>query len=224
MIRIVHCETASGFSAFPLPSPLSLSPFSSLLHHEIFDRFFRSERFGLRFENAADFPLIGELVGLGARAVHGGALAAVEHAELDAGRVDGQSHGAAEGVDFADDLPFAHAADGRIAAHQGDRVKIAGQEGGLGAHARRGQCRLDPGMSAADHQYVEIVNHRQILIGMKNRCQWWVITGSPSPGQGVPSNVTAKNRLNIHCPAQFFVPQPFCRQTLPLRIVPRIAG
>ena len=91
--------------------------------------------------------------------MHGGPLAAVEHAELDAGGVDGPAHGAAEGVDFADDLPLAHAADGRIAAHQGDGVEVAGQQRGLRAHARSGQRRLHAGVAAADHQNVEIVRN-----------------------------------------------------------------
>ena len=115
---------------FPLPSPLSplLSP---LFDEQVFHRFLPQREPRLRFEDSSDFLLIGPFVGLGAGAVHGGALAAIEHAELDAGGVDGQAHGAAEGVDFADDLPLAHAADGRIAAHLGDGVEIAGQQRGL---------------------------------------------------------------------------------------------
>ena len=57
--------------------------------------------------------------------MHGRALAAVEHSELDSGSVNGQSHRAAQRVDFADDLPLAHAADGRIATHLGNRFDVA---------------------------------------------------------------------------------------------------
>ena len=56
--------------------------------------------------------------------MHGRALGAVEHAELDAGGVDDLAHLAAEGVDLADDLPLGDAADGRVAAHLGDGVGI----------------------------------------------------------------------------------------------------
>ena len=90
-------------------------------------------------------------------AVHGGAFAAIEHAELDAGGVDGAAHRAAQGVDFADDLPFGHAADGRIAAHLADGIEVGGQQCGLGADACRGQGRLGARMSAADDQNVVIV-------------------------------------------------------------------
>ena len=148
------------------PSPLSplLSP---LFDQQIFDRLLPQRESRLGFEDASDFLLIGPLVGLGAGAVHGGPLAAVEHAELDAGGVDGPAHGAAQGVDLADDLPLAHAADGRIAAHQGDGVEVAGQQRGFRAHPRRGQRRLGAGMAAADHQDVEMasvpiyVNHTE---------------------------------------------------------------
>ena len=136
------------------PSPSPLSPL--LFDDEVFGRILQQEQSGLRFEDSPDLVLIGEFVGLGAGAVHGGALAAVEHAELDAGGVDGQAHRAAEGVDFADDLPLAHAADGRIAAHLGDGVEVAGQQRGLRAQPRRRQRRLRAGVSAADHQNVEI--------------------------------------------------------------------
>ena len=101
--------------------------------------------------------LISHAVGLGAGAVHGGPLAAVEHAELDAGRVDRPGHGPAQGVDLAHDLPLGHAPDGRVAAHLGDGIEIAGQQRGRCPHARRRQRRLAPGMPGADHHDVEVV-------------------------------------------------------------------
>ena len=85
-----------------------------------------------------------------------GPLAAVEHAELDARGVDGPAHGAAQGVDFADELPLGHAADGRIAAHLGDGIEIAGQQCGPRAMRAGGRGRLGARMAAADHQDVEI--------------------------------------------------------------------
>jgi len=61
------------------------------------------------------------------------------------------------GVDFADNLPLAHAANGWIATHLGDGFEVAGQQRGLRAQSRRRQRRLRAGMSAADHQNVESV-------------------------------------------------------------------
>ncbi len=124
---------------------------------EVVDGFLTQAEVGLCFAEAFDFGLVGAFIGLCPGAVHGGAFAAIEDAELDAGGVDGAAHGAAEGVDFADDLPFGHAADGRIAAHLADGIEVGGQEGGLGAHACRGEGRLGARMSAADDQHVVIV-------------------------------------------------------------------
>ena len=92
--------------------------------------------------------------------MHGRALAAVQHAELDASGVDGTPHRTTEGVNLADDLSLAHAADGRVAAHQGDGVEVTGQNRGFGAEARSGQRGLSTGMAAADHYYVEFVGSR----------------------------------------------------------------
>ena len=123
---------------------------------QVFDRFLPQRKVGLNLDDPLDLLLVGPLVGLGARTVHGRALAAVEHAELDAGRVDGPAHGAAQGVDLADDLPLGHAADGRVAAHLGDRVEVDRQQGGVRAHPRGGQRGLDAGVAGADHDHVEI--------------------------------------------------------------------
>ena len=62
-------------------------------------------------------------VGLTARRAHGLAFGGVEPAELNAGTVRGQTHFAAQGVDFLDELALADTADGRITAHLPDRVE-----------------------------------------------------------------------------------------------------
>ncbi len=137
--------------------------------HQVVDGFLPQGQVRLLFAEAFDFRLIGPLVGLCPGAVHGGTFAAVEHAELDAGGVDGLAHGPAEGVDFADDLSLGHAADGRIAAHLGDGVEVAGQQRGLCPHAGRGQGRLAARMSAADDQNVVVVGiaHGAIISGSR---------------------------------------------------------
>ena len=65
-------------------------------------------------------------VGLGARAAHRRALAAVEDAELDAGGVGGAAHQPVERVDLAHQMALAEPADGRIAGHLADRVEACG--------------------------------------------------------------------------------------------------
>ena len=52
----------------------------------------------LLLDDAFDFLLIGELIGLGPRAVHSRAFSAVEHAELDAGLVPGTALNEALGL------------------------------------------------------------------------------------------------------------------------------
>ena len=52
-------------------------------------------------------------IGLRARAAHGRALAQVEHAELDAGAVDGAAHDAVERIDLAHQVALAQPADRR---------------------------------------------------------------------------------------------------------------
>ena len=106
---------------------------------------------GLGFEDLAHFDAVELLVALGAGAPDGGAAGGVEQAELDAYGIGDFAHDAAEGVDFADEVAFGHAADGGIAAHLGDEVEVHGDERGLEAHARGGHRGFAAGMACADH-------------------------------------------------------------------------
>ena len=65
-------------------------------------------------------------VGLGARALHRRALAAVEDAELDAGGVGGAAHQPVERVDLAHQMALAEPADRRIAATSRRSCRSAG--------------------------------------------------------------------------------------------------
>jgi hypothetical protein len=90
--------------------------------------------------------------------VHGRALGAVEHPELDAGGVDDLAHLAAEGIDFADNLAFGNAADSGVAAHLCHGVSAHGQEGGAEANAGSGESGLDACMAGADNDNIKFVN------------------------------------------------------------------
>ncbi|MND88127.1 hypothetical protein D3C80_801420 [compost metagenome] len=94
-------------------------------------------------------------VDLAARAAHGGALGAVQQAELDAGHVGQPTHDTVQGVDLAHQMALAQTADGRVAAHLADSFQLLGQQQGAGAGARRGGCRLAAGVAAADDDDVE---------------------------------------------------------------------
>ena len=121
-----------------------------------------------------DLLLVAPLVGLRPRTVHGRAFAAVEQAELQAGRVDRLPHGAAQRIDLADDLPLGHAADRRVAAHLGDRVQVDRQQRRARSHAGGGQGRLGAGVSGTHHDDVIFV----ASLGFHQRFQR---TGSGKP-------------------------------------------
>ena len=88
-------------------------------------------------------------VGLGAGPAHGRALAAVEHAELDAGAVGGAAHQPVERVDLAHELALGQPADRRVARHLADGVEAMGEEQRGGPHARGGGRRLAARVPAA---------------------------------------------------------------------------
>jgi hypothetical protein len=94
-------------------------------------------------------------IGLGAPRLDGGTFAAVEETELYAGIVDSVSHFAPQSVDLPNQLPLGQASDGRVAAHAADGVCIHGNQGGSASHSGRRKGRLDPGMPAAYHYYLE---------------------------------------------------------------------
>ena len=90
-------------------------------------------------------------VGLGSGRADGGALARVEHPELDAGPVDRPRHRATQGVDLAYEVPFADTAEGRVAAHLAEGLDALGQQQSLAAHAGGRQGGLGAGMAATHH-------------------------------------------------------------------------
>ena len=95
-------------------------------------------------------------VGLGARALHGRTLGAVEQPELDAGGVGDAAHQAVEGIDLAHQVALAEPADGRIAGHLADRGERVGDERRAGAHAGSRGRGFAAGMAAAHHDHVEL--------------------------------------------------------------------
>ena len=155
-----------GHGGYPCISGLPHSSTPPLLHSsrqlgkEVLDRFLAEGKPGLLLANLLDIGLVSPSIGLGPGAVHGRPLAAVEHAELDAGGVDRPAHGPAERVDLTDHLPLGHAADGRVAAHLRDRVEVGSQESRFGPHAGSRQGRLHPGMAGANDDHVELVRSR----------------------------------------------------------------
>ena len=94
-------------------------------------------------------------VRLGARPLNGGALAAVEDAELNAGSIGGARHHAVERVDLAHQMALAQAADRRVAGHFADRREAVGDERGWRAAARRRGRGFASRMAPADDNDVK---------------------------------------------------------------------
>src|SRR5579864_7677210 len=94
-------------------------------------------------------------IGLRARSLDRRALAAIEHAKLDAGGVGDAAHQAVERVDFANQVALAETADRRVAGHDADCLEALGDQRRGRAEAGRRRGRLAAGMTAADDDDVE---------------------------------------------------------------------
>ena len=114
------------------------------------------------FQPAADGCRVQNPIGLRARSTHGGPLARIEDAELNARFIRGQSHCATQGIDFLDQVPLADPADRRVAAHLAQRFDVVRQQQRGAPHPRRRQRGLSAGMTAADDDDVE-------FLGMEHR-------------------------------------------------------
>jgi hypothetical protein len=125
-----------------------------LLEQQVLDRLLAEVEVHGLLDDPLDLHLVEPLVGLGPRPVHRRPLGAVEDAELDARGVDRAAHHAAEGVDLADELRLADAADRRVAAHLADGVAVGREQSRAGPEPGRGAGRLHPGMAGPDHDHV----------------------------------------------------------------------
>src|SRR5690606_6315619 len=97
-------------------------------------------------------------VGLRARTAHGRALALVEHAKLDAGRVRNAPHQAVERIDLAHEMAFAESADRRITGHRADGRELVRDERGVRAHARARSRGFGAGVSTTHNDDVECLH------------------------------------------------------------------
>ena len=81
---------------------------------------------GLLREQRPDGQGVEPSVGLRARTLDGGTLAAIEDAELDSAGIDRPAHQAVERVDLADQMAPAQPADGGVAGHGPDGQRASG--------------------------------------------------------------------------------------------------
>ena len=82
---------------------------------------------------------------------------------MDAGQVGGAAHQAVEGVDFADQVALADAADGGVAGHLADAGAAVGDQDGAGAHAGGGGGGFAAGVASANDDDVEGSAHGRFI-------------------------------------------------------------
>ena len=99
-------------------------------------------------------------VGLRAWAAHRRTFAAIEEAELDAGRIRHPAHQAIKRIDLTNEMALAEPADGGIARHGADGGETLGDQRRARAHPGRGRRGFAAGMATADHNHVEGRIHR----------------------------------------------------------------
>ena len=152
-----HCRrTIHRITSYPDPlDPTTRT--NILLDHQPFNRLLPQHQVGLVLDAQLHRKLVGLLIGLGPGTVHGRALAAIEHAELQPGLVNHFAHQPAQGIDFPDDLPLGNPPDRRIAAHLSHRVAVHRQKRCPRADSSGRQSRLATGMAGTDDHHVEIV-------------------------------------------------------------------
>jgi hypothetical protein len=140
----------------------------AIAHDQVFHRLRADREVGRGGQLGLHGLAVEASVDLAARAAHGGALGAVQHPELDAGRVGQAAHDAVQGVDLADQVALAQAADGRVAAHLADRLELVGEQERARAEPRRGRRRLAARVSPTDDDHVP--GHEGRHIGESGGC------------------------------------------------------
>ncbi len=98
-----------------------------LLDQQIRHRLLKQTQTGLIFQFLPDKLFVERTIGLGAGGAHRRPLAGVEYTKLNPGMIDSLGHDPTQSVDFLDQMAFADAADGRIAAHLSQGVDVLRQ-------------------------------------------------------------------------------------------------
>ena len=125
------------------------------VQQQVVDRLLEQRQVRLVFEARPDRLLVENAVGLRAGRADRRPLAGIEDAELDAGFVGGNGHGAAQRIHFLDQVPLADAADGRVAGHLAQRFDVVGEQQRGAAHPGGRQRGLGAGMAATDDDHLE---------------------------------------------------------------------
>ena len=95
-------------------------------------------------------------IALGTRRPYRRALAAIQHSELQHGKIGRASHNATERIDFTNYRSFRDAADRRIARHLTDRLERGRDDAYTRAKSRGSNRRLCSGVTTTDDNDVEV--------------------------------------------------------------------
>jgi hypothetical protein len=106
---------------------------------------------------------INTLVRLSPRGPHGRSATSVQQLELDARRVDGTAHEAAQGVDFSDQMPLRGAANGWVTRHVGHRRRGEGAQAHFATGLRRCPRCLNASVAGANDNNIEFLHPLIVL-------------------------------------------------------------
>ncbi len=127
------------------------------LHHQVVHGLLEQPQIRLVLQHAADGGLVQDAVSLRPRGAHGGALAAVENAELDAALVRGQRHGATQRIHLFHQVALADAANAGVAAHLPQRLDVVREQQRSLPQARGSQRGLGARMATADNDHIKFL-------------------------------------------------------------------
>ncbi|CFV97220.1 Uncharacterised protein [Bordetella pertussis] len=125
------------------------------LHHQIVHRLLEQPEVGLVLELCTYGVSVQHPVGLGTRGTYRWPLGAVENTELDTCLVGGDSHRAAQRIDFLDQMTLAYPPDGGIAGHLAQGLDIVGKQQCLCAGAGCSQGCLRTGVTATNDDHIK---------------------------------------------------------------------
>src|SRR6266487_2893005 len=108
----------------------------------------------LPLTNPLKSELIGLLVALSPRSPNRGTLFCIEHSELESSHVRGLAHLSSERINFPRQVTLRQSANGRVAGHLTDRVRVDSQQQRLTAHSSGSECGFDPSVSGSHHDHV----------------------------------------------------------------------
>ena len=116
----------------------------------------------LCFEGMFHEGMVAQSVRLDAFGLHGGALSRIECAALQGDEICGASHFSAECVYLIHEVSLCGSSYGWVTGHICHCVERHCTQDCFHAHSCRRQCRLDAGVTGADHRYLRCI-HRYLL-------------------------------------------------------------